>query len=196
VAIILASNSRRRNQILENLGLDFFPHPPSPVDEEVILNGSSASLPERLIALAKAKGAGVMDHHPNHLVVTADTVVVLGDRVLGKPRDRDDALRMLGDLSGKTHKVMTAVSIQRADPPLNLAGVETTDVTFRALSPEAVAHYVDTVGPYDMAGAYAIQDMGGLLVKKIDGCYFNVVGLPVGLLLDLLKQAGADAILK
>jgi septum formation protein len=190
VAIILASNSRRRTQILENLGLDFFPHPPSPVSEENVLNDLSKRLSERLITLAKAKGAGVIDHHPRHLVVTADTVVVLDEQVFGKPRDRDDAVRMLAALSGKTHRVMTAVCVQRSQPPVDLSGVETTLVVFRDLSQEEIALYVDSVQPYDTAGAYAIQDRGGLLVEKIDGCYFNVIGLPVGLLMDLLRKAG------
>jgi len=185
--LVLASASPRRRELLRQAGLDFRVAP-SDNPEEGRLDGESP----RAYALrsAEAKAIEVSARRPEALVIAADTVVALGDRVLGKPCSTADAVGMLGDLAGRTHLVHTGVVIAQAEK-LVARDVVTTEVTFRSLSADEIQAYVATGEPMDKAGAYGIQGRGGLLVSRINGCYFNVVGLPLSRTYELLSQARA-----
>jgi septum formation protein len=123
-------------------------------------------------------------------LIAADTVVVLDGQILGKPRSSDDARRMLELFSGRTHSVVTGVSLIRLPEMERRQFVETTLVTFAPLSPGEISRYLATDEPYDKAGAYAIQGFAGRYIPRIEGCYFNVVGLPLARLVDHLQELG------
>ena len=124
------------------------------------------------------------------ILVAADTVVALDGQVLGKPRSTDDARRMLQLFSGRTHAVVTGVSMIRLPEMERRRFVETTLVTFRSLSADEISRYLATEEPYDKAGAYAIQGQAGRYIPRIDGCYFNVVGLPLARVVEKLQELG------
>ncbi len=172
--ILLASASPRRRALLSELGWNF--RAVSSEFDEIPLEGESPEAMSGRFAFGKA--AEVSERFPNALVIGADTIVVIDGEVLGKPADEKEACRMLAKLQGRSHTVMTAVSLVSAGKQL-FGFVEKTDVVFRKLSEEEIASYVATGESLDKAGAYAIQGHGMLLVEKINGCYFNVVGLPV-----------------
>ena len=181
--IVLASASPRRRELLERLGVPARVEPVS-VDER-FPDGVDPAEGARRVALRKVHAA--RDAGASGLVLAADTVVLLGPAVLGKPRDAEEARAMLGELSGRMHVVATGVAL--ADERGRVAsGVETTDVWFRSLSAGEIEDYVRTGEPLDKAGAYGIQGLGILLVREIRGDYANVVGLPVGLLLELARR--------
>ncbi len=184
--IILASNSPRRRELLEQIGLAFTVSP-ADVDER-LLPGEGAEPYALRVALDKARLAA--GRAGQGVVIAADTIVVLGDTVLGKPADGRDAERMLTLLSGRMHRVITGLAIIDAATGMTRTASATTSVWFRNLSPAEISSYVASGEPLDKAGAYGIQEKGALLVNKIDGCYFNVVGLPLSLLGDLLREFG------
>lgn len=180
--LVLASQSPRRKEIMELVGLEF-QCVPSRYEEDMSLSLSPEELTE---ALAKAKAEEVLARRGEDVVIGSDTVVAVGNEILGKPKDSADAARMLRSLSGKTHRVVTGVAI------CSKAGSEvfsvSTDVEFYPLTEEQIAWYVSTNEPNDKAGAYAIQGKGTLLVKGIRGDYYNVVGLPIAELARRLKK--------
>jgi len=180
--IILASQSPRRKQLLKNLFEDFLIIPS--VADETLPDGLTPS--ECVVEIARRKVFDVKGKHPDSLVIGADTIVVYNDKILGKPRDEEDARNMLTFLSGKTHKVYTGIVVSLGDKTLTFA--EETQVTFRTLSSEMIKNYIATGEPMDKAGAYGIQDKGSLLVERINGDYFNVVGLPVCRLAKMLEE--------
>ncbi len=181
----LASQSPRRQEILAALGLDFAT---GGVDvEERRLGDEAPDVMVLRLAKAKAKAADVP---AGTIVIGADTAVVLGDKVFGKPAGRDEALAMLAGLSGKTHQVMTGVAV-RSDAGLQ-AALSTTEVRFREISPDEALAYWQSGEPRDKAGAYAIQGRGGVFVAAISGSYSGVVGLPVFETACLLRDAGLD----
>lgn len=185
--IILASGSPRRRQLLEQLGLSFTVQS-SDVDESVEPGLSPAAMVEQL---SLRKGQAVAESvGPDSLVLAADTVVALGDAVLGKPQDRAKAVSMLTSLSGKTHQVYTGVTLLGGGR--RVTEHETTAVTFRSLSREEIGAYVDTGEPMDKAGAYGIQGYGALLVERLEGDYFNVMGLPLCRLGRMLAAFGVE----
>lgn len=187
--IILASASPRRRQLLALLGIDFAVVP-SRVDEPL---PERASDPERLaIALAEAKARAIAPDRPGGLVIGADTLVLVGDLVLGKPEDAAAATAMLRLLSGREHHVVTGVAVvdTRSQPWSVTTAAERTAVTFRPLSEAEIAAYVATGEPMDKAGAYAIQGRGAILCTRICGDYTNVVGLPLVRTMELLRGAG------
>lgn len=185
--IILASGSPRRRQLLEQLGLSFTVQS-SDVDESVEPGLSPAAMVEQL---SLRKGQAVAERvGPDSLVLAADTVVALGDAVLGKPQDRAKAVSMLTSLSGKTHQVYTGVTLLGGGR--RVTEHETTAVTFRSLSREEIVAYVDTGEPMDKAGAYGIQGYGALLVERPEGDYFNVMGLPLCRLGRMLAAFGVE----
>ena len=173
--VILASASPRRRELLQGLEFDFTCKPVD-IDESYPPNLEGAQIP--LYIADKKADAYLPEMKDNDLVITADTVVVLGDTVLGKPKDLDDARRMLRLLSGKVHHVVTGVCLTAKDKQKRFSVM--TDVAFRELSDEEIDYYVDKYKPLDKAGAYGIQEWIGYVgVTSIRGSYFNVMGLPV-----------------
>lgn len=171
--LILASASPRRKELINFITSDV---KICPSDAEEIL-------PEDIVPskaseyLSSIKAESVYNLHPDDTVIGCDTIVLLGNEILGKPRDREDAFRMLKLLSGKVHQVITGVTIISKDRKDVFS--ESTDVEFYSLSDEEINRYIDTGDPFDKAGAYGIQTEGCLLVKGVKGDFFNVVGLPV-----------------
>jgi septum formation protein len=184
--IILASNSPRRKELLKQIGLTFTTDP-ADVDERV-LPGEGAEEYAVRVALDKARVAA--SRTGTGLVIAADTIVVVDDRILGKPLDIRDAERMLAMLSGRMHRVITGLAVMDAETGRTRTGAAITMVWFRDLTPPEIRSYVSTGEPLDKAGAYGIQEKGALFVEKIDGCYFNVVGLPLSLLGEMLRNFG------
>lgn len=184
MALILASASPRRRDFLKQMGISFRVCPAR--GEEKIEPGWR---PEEIASrLAKQKAWEVASRHPKDTVIGADTIVVLGDEVLGKPKDKEQAAHMLHMLSGRTHQVMTGVWVIVDGKGYGF--VQKTEVTFYHLTALDIRRYVKTGEPMDKAGAYGIQGLGMTLVKSINGDYSNVVGLPVARLLRLLRELG------
>jgi septum formation protein len=190
MGLILASASPRRKELLAQLGLDFSVLPSVQLDEARVLRELRGDLELRLRRLAQLKGGEIARESPTDCVISADTVVVLDGEVLGKPRDRVQGIKMLERLSGRTHQVITAVAVQWVLTDYLRSETETTQVVFNELSSDLIQRYLDRAQPYDMAGSYAIQGIGTLLAKRIEGCYSNVVGLPLSLTARLLDGAG------
>jgi septum formation protein len=187
--IILASASPRRAEILRNAGIACEVRPV--VFDETRHPGELRADYVRRLALGKARAAASQYGGPGEsLLVGADTIVVAGDEILGKPESAAEARRMLRLLSGAEHEVHTGVAIVRR--PSSAEGVidETTRVTFASLSGDDIDRYIASGEPLDKAGAYAIQGIAGRYITRIDGCYFNVVGLPLARLWSLLGQFG------
>jgi len=185
--LILASASPRRAQILRDAGISFSVLS-SAVDETPYANESPQQMVQRL-ADAKAELVAARAVGPA-ILIAADTVVVLDGQILGKPRSTDDARRMLELFSGRTHSVVTGVTVLRLPEMERRQFVETTLVTFAPLSPDEISRYLSTEEPYDKAGAYAIQGYAGRYIPRIEGCYFNVVGLPLARLTAALQELG------
>jgi len=184
--IILASNSPRRRDILRQVGV-VFTSDAADVDE-LVLPGEKSDIYAVRVALDKARV--VAARTAAGIVVAADTVVVLDDAILGKPVDDRDAERMLAKLSGKMHRVITGLAV--LDTGTGKTRMESADtrVWFRTLTQDQIVSYVSTGESLDKAGAYGIQGKGSLLVDRIEGCYFNVVGLPLSLLDRMLADFG------
>ena len=174
--LVLASNSPRRKELLAGLGMPFEVRVLQDIDEHYPEN-----LPVNEVAryIAKEKADAYQRIiAPDELIITADTVVIVGDEILGKPVDETDAVRMLHLLSGRTHQVTTGVCLLTAEKESCFD--VTTDVTFKALSDEEIHYYVDNYRPFDKAGAYGIQEWIGYIgVTGLHGSYYNVMGLPV-----------------
>jgi len=182
--IVLASSSPRRRQLLEMLRIPYRAIVPD-VDETLLTGEDPARYVERL---ARAKARAVVPQARGEIVLAADTTVVLDGDVFAKPEDPADAVRMLGRLQGRTHQVMTAVAVAR-DERLEHA-LDVSRVTFRPAGVEMLTDYVSTGEPLDKAGAYAIQGLGALLIERVEGDLFGVMGLPVRLAIDLLGRFG------
>jgi septum formation protein len=185
--LILASASPRRAQILRDAGISFSVLS-SAVDETAYPDETPQQMVQRL-ADAKAELVAARAVGPA-ILIAADTAVVLDGTILGKPRSTDDARRMLELYSGRTHAVVTGVTLLRLPEMERRQFVETTMVTFARLTPEEISHYLSTEEPYDKAGAYAIQGYAGRYIPRIEGCYFNVVGLPLARLVSTLQELG------
>ena len=182
--IVLASGSPRRQELLRRIGVTAF-DVVKPEADESCPAGLTAQETVAHIARAKAEAAKALTA-PEDIVITADTMVFLGDERLGKPRDEADALRMLTELSGRRHTVCTGVTVRQGER--SVAFTTTTDVYFRAATESELRAYIATGEPMDKAGAYGIQGVGSLLVERIDGDFFNVMGLPVMPLARALRQ--------
>ena len=183
--IILASNSPRRKELLAGLDVDFEVRVLKGIDESY-----PAELPTKQIAqyISQKKAAAYRNTiASDELVITADTIVILGDEVMGKPKDEADACRMLRELSGKTHQVITGVTLTTTEKQHSFS-VE-TDVTFKEFSEEEIVYYVKKYQPMDKAGSYGIQEWIGYVgVTSLQGSYFNVMGLPVQRIYEALKN--------
>ena len=184
--IVLSSNSPRRKELLDELGIDFEVRVIEGIDETYPKELSVEEVPQ-YIAREKAR---VYIVGKDEVLLTADTVVVLGNEIMGKPHDEADAMRMLRQLSGKTHQVITGVCLTTNEKQVTFADI--TDVSFADLTDEEIKYYVDNFRPLDKAGAYGIQEWIGLAgVTGIKGSYFNVVGLPVHRVYAELKKIEA-----
>ena len=186
--IILASQSPRRRELLGQMGVKGFKVLSPEVDEHVEGNPDPASLVEQL-SLRKAS-AVAQRADEDDLIIAADTVVVLDGAVLGKPADEREAFAMLSALSGNRHYVYTGVTVLRGGQ--TLTAHECTTVTFREVEPHEISAYIATGEPLDKAGAYGIQGLGALLIRRIEGDYYNVMGLPVYRLGRMLAELGLD----
>ncbi len=185
--IILASQSPRRKWLLEQIGLEF-DIIPSNFDEDIENKKFSKKLIESL-AYEKAKEVS-QRIDDKALIIAADTVVILGEQILGKPVDEADATKMLQKLSGQTHKVITAIAIIDKYEEKTLLNSTISKVKFKKLSEREISDYIKTGEPMDKAGSYGIQAYGSLFVEKVEGCYNNIVGLPLNLLCEMLKSFG------
>lgn len=182
--IILASQSPRRRELLHLAEIDF----------EVIVADTDESFPsglsfeETAIHIAKNKGLAVAENEKNkRIILAADTIVVCNEKIIGKPKDREHAIQILAELSGQTHLVITGVFILKEDEEISFA--DSTSVSFHALTPEQIEYYVDKYKPYDKAGAYAIQEwIGAIGIKKVEGDFYNVMGLPISRVVAALKK--------
>lgn len=183
--IVLASKSPRRQELLKGIGVDF----------TILTKDFDESYPSRLpllevapfLSLKKAKAFEDNELPENFMVITADTVVIAENEILGKPKDRDDAFRMLELLSGKTHKVVTGVTVHAKDFTKTFSVI--SKVAFDNLDNQEIEYYVDNYKPYDKAGAYGIQEWIGYIgVSCVEGSYFNVMGLPTRKLYIVLKN--------
>lgn len=186
--IILASSSPRRIEILKTLNVNFDVIP-SVCDEQV----EKCSPVDTVIKLSKNKALNVEKRiNDKKIIIAADTIVYCKGLILGKPKSMDDAFKMLKLLSGTSHEVITGLCIIDCRNNKILSDFEKTTVYFDELSDDDIRSYIATGEPMDKAGAYGIQGMGGLFVKKIEGCYFNVVGLPVNKLYGMLRKMGVN----
>ena len=200
--LVLASASPRRREILQAAGIAFHVHPTSVIERQK--RGEAPREFVRRLAIEKAEAArAALRGHAARPILGADTVVVVGARTLGKPRSPADARRMLRLLSGREHRVLTGLcllypcssqssSLKKAASPEQWkrnVRVATTTVKFRRLSPAEIAEYVTSGEPFDKAGAYAIQGRACKYVQQIRGCYFNVVGLPISMLYEMMKES-------
>ncbi|MCR5779972.1 MAG: Maf-like protein [Bacteroidaceae bacterium] len=183
--LILASNSPRRRELLSGLGLDFEVRVLPGIDESHPAELQGGDIP--LFISKKKADAYVASLQPDELLITADTIVWLDGEVLEKPKDEADACRMLHELSGKTHQVFTGVCLTTTEKQVSFSC--RSDVTFCQLTDEEINHYVQCYRPLDKAGAYGVQEWIGYVgVERIEGSFFNVVGLPVQRLYQALKQ--------
>jgi septum formation protein len=185
-SLCLASSSPRRRELLTRFGLDFLVQSPD-TDESVRSHESPEAFVTR-IALEKAQQ--VAPDHPERITLAGDTVVVLDQKILGKPMDRADSVRMLEQLSGKTHEVFTAYALLDGISGPCVQELVRTRVSFRNLTSELIQTYVQTGETDDKAGAYSIQGLGTMLVAAIEGSYSNVVGFPVERILDEMMRRG------
>ncbi len=181
--IILSSNSPRRKQLFAGLGLDFEVRVLSGIDESYPTNLPAVDVPQYIAR----KKAAAYEVNPGELIITADTVVIVDEKILGKPVDADDARRMLRLLSGRNHEVITGVCMTTVDIQHSFS--VKTEVSFKPLSEDEITYYIDNYRPFDKAGAYGIQEWIGYIgVTSLRGSYFNVVGMPVQRIYDELKN--------
>ena len=183
--IILASNSPRRRELLSGLGVDYEVRTLPGVDESYPDTLSGEDIP---VYISREKAAAYLSSiAPDELIITADTIVWLDGRVLGKPADEADACRMLRELSGRTHRVITGVTLSTA--AFHKSFAVTSEVEFAPLTEEEITYYVDHYRPLDKAGAYGVQEWIGFIgVRRLSGSYFNVIGLPIQPLYQELKE--------
>ena len=181
--MILASKSPRRKEILEGFGLEL-----EILTSSIEETSDKEGLLEQIMDISRKKSLDISEKRKNSYVVSADTVVVLEGNIMGKPKDEDEAFYMLNSLSGKQHKVLTAYTLMNSEKEIDFTSYDTTEVFFKELSEEEIRWYISTGEPMDKAGAYGIQGKGSVLVKKIEGDFFNVMGFPISKFYDDLKD--------
>jgi len=185
IPIYLASKSPRRRNLLKQLNLKFKSFS---VDIEELMHKNEKPS-DAVLRLSKEKLATAKGMINNGIIITADTIVVLDKKIIGKPADKKDAFKILKLLSGKTHIVYTGYSIYNSSNNKTITEYEKTEVTFRDLTNDEIGEYIEGGSPMDKAGAYGIQDdFGAVFIKKINGCYYNVVGLPLAKLYHALLR--------
>ena len=181
IPVILASQSPRRIELLKTV-IKNFRIVPSKIDEVCDIDLSPE---ENAVLLGREKATWVAKHHPRNLVIGADTMVVLKNKIIGKPTDAENARQILRQLSGQEHKVITGVAVVHSKI---FSAVSISRVRIKALTPNEINSYVESGEPMDKAGAYAIQGEGSFLVESYSGSYSNIIGLPMDLLKDLLQK--------
>lgn len=181
--LILASQSPRRKELLDQIGIEYDAIP-AMTDEIIPIGCAYTEIPE---LLAEEKALAVSQEHPGRLVLGFDTLVFLGEKALGKPTDSEDARNMLEALSDSEHEVITGIALAYNGQILQ-KDKEITQVFFKKLNSEEIDNYIMSKEPLDKAGSYAIQEKGAIFVKKIVGCYYNIVGLPIYKTLEILKK--------
>lgn len=185
--LILGSQSPRRQEILSSFSLPFEQVSPSFDEDSVPFEGD----PEKYVcAVSKGKANTLSLQFPDAIILTADTIVYREGKVYGKPTDVQHAFQTLSELVGKWHIVYTGVTVQQREREYHQA--EATRVLFNDLNPDQIRHYISRLHWADKAGGYAIQLVGGLIVKRIEGCYYNVMGFPINTVHTLLKHVGID----
>jgi septum formation protein len=185
--LILASRSPRRYELLKQVGLDFDVIP-SKIEEDFVRDESPK---KHVLRLAEAKALDVGSQYPDRWVLAADTIVYIDHSILGKPKDREEAMEMLRRLSGKEHRVLTGFSVQHLQKGKGDRAAVQTAVRMKELTLDEMNWYVQTSEPFDKAGGYAIQGIGAFMIESIRGSYTNVVGLPLCELIEMLKRLGA-----
>jgi septum formation protein len=188
--LILASKSPRRYELLKQVGLDFDVIP-SGIEEDYIKGESPR---KHVLRLAEAKALDVGNRHPNRWVVAADTIVYVEHSILGKPKSREEAKKMLRRLSGKGHRVVTGFSVHHLEKRKGDREAVQTAVKVKKLTQAEMEWYVETGEPFDKAGGYAVQGIGSFMIESIKGSYTNVVGLPLCELIQMLNRLGAITI--
>ncbi len=188
--IVLASSSPRRKALLEQIGLEFTVD--ARAQEDAALAGDD---PRRLVEeLSRRKAASVREHHPDSLIIAADTIGVVAGRIIGKPHSENEAREILSLLSAKAHTVITGFTVLDTGSGKSVSRSVETTVYMKPLTQAEIKNYVQTGEPLDKAGAYAIQGLGAVLVEKIEGDYFNVMGLPLRALAEVLKEFGVNVL--
>ena len=186
--IVLASGSPRRRELLGTIGLEF-----EVIKSDVPEVRAAGESPEEYVArLSREKAAAVARQHPDRWIVAADTTVYMGDELLEKPADVEDAKRMLATIAGRTHTVYTAVTVMNAARGYGDTRIAETEVRMAAMSAREIDWYARSGEGLDKAGAYAAQGIGAMFIDSIHGSYTNVVGLPLALLVTMLERAGID----
>jgi septum formation protein len=186
--IILASRSRQRQRLLEQVGLKFIVAN-SGAKEDMRLKGSCAAL---VMSNALKKAEDVAGRYRSGIVIAADTVVLSGKKVIGKPRDLDHAFRMLKLISRRPQWVYTGMAVIDIDRKKVIADYEKTRIYMYALSDRQIRNYFRKVSPLDKAGSFDIQGLGSIFINRIEGCFNNVIGLPLAKLANMLKKVGVD----
>lgn len=176
IKIILASQSPRRLDLLQMIGLDFEVEPSNIIEE----NHNDLDPLEYAMLNAQNKAKVVAEKFPHSLIISADTIVVLGNKILEKPENKKHAFEILSLLNGKTHEVITAFGIMLKKNNISVFDYEKTRVKFRKIKPDDLKEYIKTGEPLDKAGGYGAQGLGSLLIERVDGCFYNVVGFPLG----------------
>lgn len=185
---ILASSSPRRRELLASIGIDF-----DVVPSEIPEEHQPGEAPEEYVArLSRDKASAIARQHRGRWIIAADTTVLLGEQLLEKPADAQDAARMLSLIAGRTHTVYTGVTLQNVDRNYHETRVAESEVRMLPLSRQEIEWYVATGEPLDKAGAYAVQGIGAMFIDSIHGSYTNVVGLPLAMLFQMLRKAGID----
>tara|TARA_B100000315_G_scaffold62791_1_gene57005 strand:- start:16950 stop:17573 length:624 start_codon:yes stop_codon:yes gene_type:complete len=182
---ILASASPRRKEILQKLNIPF-DIVPGDFEENYNHFDEGTEPEEVVIHFSYCKGKSIAGNNPDKLIISADTIVVIDGKLLGKPKNRNDAEAMLEKLSNKTHEVFTGVSIQKNE--IHFEFTEKTEVTFYSLSKTMINEYILKYPPFDKAGSYGIQDWSAVFVEKINGCFYNVVGFPLPKFVQIMQK--------
>jgi septum formation protein len=190
--LILASRSPRRYELLKQVGLDFDVIP-SRIEESFVKEESPK---KHVLRLAEAKALDVGSQYPDRWVIAADTIVYIDHSILGKPKNREETMKMLRRLSGKEHCVLTGFSVQHLQKGRSDQQAVQTAVKVKRLTPDEMEWYIQTGEPFDKAGGYAIQGIGCFMIESIKGSYTNVVGLPLCELIEMLNRLGALTILE
>lgn len=188
--IILASASLRRAELLKNVTENFKIIVSNYEESDISFDGNCG---DYVMALARGKAMDICSSvNKPSLIIGCDTVVYFNEKVLGKPKDNAEAFQMLSDLSGNTHEVYTGIAVINTETQEMITEYVCTEVKFSKLTEEQINKYIETEEPFDKAGAYGIQGRASLFVEKINGCYFNVVGLPVNKLSFMLRAVGVN----